>query len=280
MARAIWNGTISFGLVAIPVKLVTAVRADEDVHFHYLHAKDEGRIRNVRTCEVCGKEVSWNEIARGFEYEKGSFVVLKDDELDALRDEVQRAVEIQTFVDRESIDPLLLDTPYYLEPEPRGKHAYALLRDVLQKTGKVGIAQVALRTRAHLAALRPEGRGLVVELLRYPHEVVAMNEEVLPAAKEKATTAELRAAETLVSAMSKPFEPGDYKDEYEARLRAALKERASKKGAKRAKAKPQEESAKKSNVVDLVEILKRSLEKRPEEHKKPRAKRAGGSRRS
>jgi len=275
MARAIWNGTISFGLVAIPVKLVTAVRADEDVHFHYLHAKDQGRIRNVRTCEACGKEVAWNEIARGFEYEKGEFVVLKDDELDALREEVQRAVEIQAFVDREAIDPMLFDTPYYLEPEPRGRHAYALLRDVLQKTGKVGIAQVALRTRAHLAALRPQGRGLVVELLRYPHEVVAMSEEELPAAKEKATAAELRAAESLVAAMSKAFEPGDYRDEYEERLKAALRERAGKKVAKRAKAKPVE---KRSNVVDLVEVLKRSLAKRPEERPKHRPKRAAGTR--
>jgi DNA end-binding protein Ku len=224
---------------------------------------------------VCGKEVPWSEIARGFEYAKGEFVVLKDDELDALREEVQRAVEIQAFVDRDAIDPMLFDTPYYLEPEPRGRHAYALLRDVLQKTGKVGIAQVALRTRAHLAALRPQGRGLVVELLRYPHEVVAMNEEGLPAAKEKATAAELRAAETLVGSMSKPFEPGDYGDEYEARLKAALRERAGKKVTKHPKAKPEE---KRSNVVDLVEVLKRSLEKHPGERPKHRAKRAGGTR--
>src|ERR1700734_1709322 len=116
MARAIWSGAISFGLVTIPVKLVPAIRADEEVHFHYLHAKDNGRIKNIRKCEVDGEEVPWSEIVRGFEYEKGSYVVLDDADLDAIRNEVTQSVEIQAFVDRGEIDPMLFDTPYYLEP--------------------------------------------------------------------------------------------------------------------------------------------------------------------
>ncbi len=275
MARAIWTGSISFGLVTIPVKLLPAVRADEDVHFHYLHAKDEGRIKNVRKCEVDGKEIPWNQIVRGFEYAKGSYVVLKEGELEALRDEVTQAVEIQAFVDRAEIDPMLFDTPYYLEPDKNGRHAYALLRDVLARTEKVGIAQVVLRTRAHLAALRPDGRGLVVELLRYPHEIIAASSVDLPPPKEKASAAELKAAEMLVGAMTKAFDPSEYRDDYEAKLRALLSERAKgKKPVHTPKAKPE----KATNVIDLAEVLKRSLEKE-KAAAKPKARRAAGGRR-
>jgi DNA end-binding protein Ku len=277
MPRAIWTGAISFGLVTIPVKLVPAVRADEDVHFHYLHAKDEGRIKNVRRCEVDGKDVPWNEVVRGFEYEKGKFVTVTDADLDSIREEVAKAVEIEAFVDRSEIDPMLFDTPYHLEPEKTGRHAYALLRDVLERTGKVGIAHVALRTRSHLAALRPEGRGLVVELLRYPHEVAGTKDLDLPPPKEKASSAELKAAEMLVDAMTKPFKPEDYKDDYEAKLRALLSARAKGKAPTRTKAPP----AKASNVIDLVDVLKKSLAKGVGVKKaggRARAKRAGGKR--
>jgi DNA end-binding protein Ku len=258
MARAIWVGSISFGLVTIPVKLVPAVRADEDVHFHYLHAKDEGRIKNVRTCEVDGKEVAWKDIVRGYEYQKGSYVVLTDDELAALRPEATQSIEIQAFVDRGEIDPMLFDVPYHLEPDKRGRHAYALLRDALEKSGKVGIAQVVLRTRAHLAALRPADRGLVVELLRYPHELVSDGDLDLPPRKEKASAAETKAAEMLIAAMVKPFDPADYKDDYEAKLRAALKEHAA--GKRPKLPKPKEPVA--TNVVDLAAVLERSLGQR------------------
>jgi DNA end-binding protein Ku len=258
MARAIWVGQVSFGLVSIPVKLLPAVRADEDVHFHYLHAEDQGRIKNVRQCEIDGKEVAWKDIARGYEYQKGSYVVLSDEELAALRPEATQSIEIQAFVDRDEIDPMLFDVPYHLEPDKRGRHAYALLRDALEKTGKVGIAQVVLRTRAHLAALRPTGRGLVVELLRYPHELVSAADLDLPPAKEKASAAEMKAAEMLIAAMVKPFDAADYKDDYEAKLRAALKARALGKEPKHPKAKPPEAT----NVIDLAAMLERSLGER------------------
>src|ERR1700722_11501425 len=114
MPRPIWNGSISFGLVTIPVRLLPAVRTDEDVHFHYLHAKDHGRLKSVRRCEVCGKEIPWSETVRGFEYAKGSYVVVGDDELKGMRPEAAQSVEITAFVDRTEIDPMLIDTPYYL----------------------------------------------------------------------------------------------------------------------------------------------------------------------
>ena len=258
MARPIWNGSISFGLVTIPVKLLPAVRADEDIHFHYLHAKDRGRLKNVRICEVCGKEIPWSETVRGFEHEKGSYVVIDDDELDALRPEATQSVEIQAFVARDEIDPMLFDTPYYLEPERSGRHAYALLRDSLARKGKVGIAQVILRTRAHLAALSPRGEALVVELLRYPHEVLPAKDLDLPAAKEKANAGETKAAELLIDAMAKAFRPDEYRDDYEERLRATLEARARGEAPERARAK----APKPTNVIDLADLLKRSLAKK------------------
>jgi DNA end-binding protein Ku len=259
MARAIWTGSISFGLVTIPVRLLPAVRADEEVHFHYLHAKDQGRLRNVRVCEVDGKEVPWNETVRGFEYEKGRYVVLDDEELRSLRPEATQAVEIQAFVARDEIDVMLFDAPYYLEPEKRGRRAYALLRAALAKSGKIGIAQVVLRTRAHLAALSPREDGLVLELLRYPHEVLPTSSLDLPAAQEKLNAGEMKAATMLIDAMTTSFDPRDYKDDYEAKLRAALKARA--KGALIKTPRPKSAAA--SNVVDLAEVLKRSLASAP-----------------
>jgi len=255
MSHAIWTGSISFGLVTIPVKLFPAVRADEDVHFHFLHAKDHGRLKNVRRCEVCGKEIPWSETVRGYEYEKGKYVVVDDDELKTMRPEATQSVEIQAFVGRDEIDPMLFDTPYYLEPNKRGRRAYALLRDALAKTGKVGIAQVILRTRAHLAALSPHGSALIVELLHYPHEIVPAKEIDLPPAREKAGTAEMKSAEMLIAAMVQPFDASAYKDDYEEKLHAVLDARARGKVTKQTEPK----APKATNVVDLADVLRRSL---------------------
>jgi DNA end-binding protein Ku len=271
MSHAIWTGSISFGLVTIPVKLFPAVRADEDVHFHYLHAEDGGRLKNVRKCELDGKEVPWKETARGFEYEKGKYVVIDDEELKAMRPEATQTVEIQAFVAREEIDSMLFDTPYYLEPEKRGRRAYALLRDALVKSGKVGIAQVTLRTRAHLAALSVSDRALIVELLHYPHEIVPASEVDLPPVADKVTAAEMKAAQMLIDAMVKPFDPTEYKDDYEDRLRALVAERASGAPARKpSKARP----AKATGVVDLAEVLRQSLARHPPAAAKPRASHA------
>jgi DNA end-binding protein Ku len=261
MSHAIWTGSISFGLVTIPVKLLPAVRADEEVHFHFLHAKDRGRIKNVRKCEVCGKDIPWKETVRGFEHEKGSFVVVDDDELKRLRPEATQAVEIQAFVAREEIDPMLFDMPYYLEPQAKGQRAYALLRDALANADKVGIAQVILRTRAHLAVLSPHGAALVLELLHYPHEIVPAGEMHLPPAKSKAAPAEMKAAAMLIEAMVKPFDLGEYKDDYEERLRTMLEARARGEAPKRTKANEASEIGA-TNVVDLAEVLQRSLAQR------------------
>jgi DNA end-binding protein Ku len=276
MPHAIWTGSINFGLVTIPVKLLPAVRADENVHFHYLHAKDKGRITNVRRCESCGKDVPWKDVVRGFEYKKSEYAVVTDGELKALRPEATQSVAIQAFVDRSEIDPMLFDTPYYLEPEKSGRHAYALLRDSLAKSGRVGIAQVVLRTRAHLAALSPRGNGLVIELLHYAHELIPPKEIDLPPGNEKANPGELKAAEMLINAMVKPFDASEYADDYEDKLRATLEKRA-KEGGGRTRL-PKARAPKATNVVDLVEVLRRSLAEKPTELARGTLRKAGSAR--
>jgi DNA end-binding protein Ku len=276
MPRAIWTGSVSFGLVSIPVRLLPAVRADEDVHFHYLHAKDGGRLHNVRRCEICGKDVPWDQTQRGFEWEKGRFVTLEDEERKALLPEASQTVEIQSFVARDEIDPKLFDTPYYLEPDKRGAHAYALLRDALEAADKVGIAQVVLRTRAHLAAVVPDGRGLVLELLHYAHEILPATRPTAQKARDaKARGAELKTARMLIDAMVRPFDPEEYRDDYEARLRQLLQAKARGK----APPTPSHQAPRATNVVDLADVLQRSLERQRTVKKASRG-RATSSRRA
>ena len=255
MPHAIWTGSISFGLVTIPVKLMTAVREDEGVHFHLLHAKDEGRIHNTRTCEHCHKDVPWNDVVRGYEYEKGKYVVVTDDELKEYRPESTQAIDIVEFVDATEIDAMLFDKPYYVEPEKKGKHAYALLREALKKSGKVGIAKVVLRTREYLAAVKPSGNALVLEMMHFAHEIVSPSEIDLPPAKEKTPEGEMKAAMMLIDAMAKKFDPAEFHDEYQEKLKAMLEDRA--KGAPAPKA-PKKQAAR-SNVIDLMDVLQKSL---------------------
>ena len=154
MAHAIWTGAINFGLVTIPVKLQTAIRTN-DLRFNFLHKTDEGRINNVRRCSIDNEEVSYNDLVRGYEYEKGRYVILSDEDFESVNPEATQSVDIVQFVEMSEINPMYFDKPYYLEPEKRGRHAYALLREALKDSGKVGIAKVVIRSREHLAALKP-----------------------------------------------------------------------------------------------------------------------------
>src|SRR6202011_1829843 len=199
MAHAIWSGSINFGLVSIPVKLFTAVRSGKnDIAFNFLHKKDKGRIKNERVCSVDGKNVPWDEIVRGYEYEKGQYVILTDEDIKKASVEATQSVDIVQFVDAKEINPMLYDTPYYLEPDKKGRHAYALLREALKKSGKVGVAQVVIRTREHLAALRPLGEALVLEIMHYADEIVSPESFDLPAKREKTPPTEVKAAMMLL----------------------------------------------------------------------------------
>ncbi|MGB8267503.1 MAG: Ku protein [Candidatus Velthaea sp.] len=256
MAHAIWSGSISFGLVTIPVKLFTAVRAN-DLRFNFLHKKDDGRIYNERHCTVCGEKVEYADLVRGYEYEKGRYVTVTDEDLKRVNVEATQSVEIVEFVDLDQINPMYFDTPYYLEPEKKGRHAYALLRESLRSANKVGIAKVVIRSREHLAALKPNGEALVLELMHYADELVAQSDFDFPSLKEDVAPAEMKIAKLLIDTMSaEKFEPERFQDTYREEVLAMIDARAAGKSIPEAPAKKRGES----NVVNLMDVLQRSLE--------------------
>jgi DNA end-binding protein Ku len=256
MAHAIWSGSISFGLVTIPVKLFTAVRSN-DLRFNFLHKTDEGRIFNERHCTVCGEKVEYADLVRGYEYEKGRYVVLSDDDLKSVNPEATQSVEIVEFVDLDQIDPMYFDTPYYLEPEKKGRHAYALLRESLREANKVGIARVVIRSREHLAALKPNGDALILELMHYADELVDAATFDFPELKESVAPAELKVAKMLIDSMSvDEFAPEKFRDQYREDVMAMIDARA----AGTTVDAPAATRPAATNVVNLMDVLQRSLE--------------------
>src|SRR6202453_3002008 len=225
MAHAIWSGAINFGLVTIPVKLFTAVRTDE-LSFNMLHAKDEGRIKYERTCSVDGKPVPWDEIVKGYEYEKGQYVILTDEDFKKVNPEATQSVDIVEFVELDKISPMFFDKPYYLEPSKQGKHAYALLREALNESNKVAIARVVVRTKEYIAAVKPIGDALVLELMHWASEIVEESTLELPE-KEKLPEAEMKMARMLIDTMSvTALAPEKFKNKYHDELLTMIEARA------------------------------------------------------
>jgi DNA end-binding protein Ku len=256
MAHAIWSGAINFGLVTIPVKLFTAVRTN-DLRFNFLHKKDDGRIFNERHCTVCGEKVEYADLVRGYEFEKGQYVTLGDDDFKSVLPEATQSVEIVEFVDLDQINPMYFDTPYYLEPEKKGRHAYALLRESLREANKVGIAKVVIRSREHLAALKPNGEALVLELMHFADELVAQSDFDFPELKEKVAPAELKVAKLLIDTMSvEEFEPEKFHDDYKEAVMSMIDARV----AGEQVAAPETKRPAATNVVNLMDVLQRSLE--------------------
>jgi len=254
VAHAIWTGSINFGLVTIPVKLQTAIRTN-DLRFNFLHKTDEGRINNVRRCSLDGEEVAYSEIVRGYEYEKGQYVILTDEDFDRVNPEATQSVDIVQFVELSEINPMFYDKPYYLEPDKRGRHAYALLREALKAENKVGIAKVVIRSREHLAALKPNGDALVLELMHFADEIVDQASLELPAG-EKPLENEMKVAKMLIETMSEPFDAEKFKDTYREEVLAMIDARVAGKEIPKAKSKPQVHD----NVVNLMDVLQRSLD--------------------
>ncbi|MBV9647667.1 MAG: Ku protein [Candidatus Eremiobacteraeota bacterium] len=263
MAHAIWSGSINFGLVTIPVKLQTAVRTN-DLRFNFLHKADEGRIQNVRRCSLDGEDVSYDDIVRGYEYEKGHYVILSDDDFQRVNVEATQSVDIVQFVELDEINPMYYDKPYYLEPEKKGRHAYALLREALKAMNKVGIAKVVIRSREHLAAVKPNGEALVLELMHFADEIVDADHYDLPET-EKPHENEMKVAKLLIDTMTAKFEPDEFHDTYREQLLAMIEARAAGKSLPTGKPK----ARKASNVVNLMDVLQKSLEQ-------TRAKHGGG----
>lgn len=252
--RAIWKGTISFGLVTIPVSLYPAVRR-EDLQFRLLRGSDLSPVNYKRVAEKDGKEVPWNKIVKGYEYEKGKFVVLKEEDFKRVDVEATQTVEIMNFVALEDVDPLLFYKPYHLEVGKGGGKAYILLRDALNKTGKIAIAHVVIKTRQHLAAIKPQDKNLMLELMHFPDELRDRSELKAPEGKAPAK-AEINMAEKLIESMTTPWKPEQYKDEYREALEDMIEKKVSHGDSKPVKAAKKKQPA---NVIDLVSVLQESL---------------------
>src|SRR5215471_9710810 len=258
MARAIWKGTISFGLVSIPIALYPATRR-EDLKFRLLRASDLSPVNYKRVAEKDGREVPWDEIVKGFEYEKGKFVVLDEKDFQRVDLEATQTVDIQDFVEVEEIDPMYFYKPYYLEPQKGGDKAYALLRETLEKTNKVGIAKVIIKTRQYLAGVKPLKHGLVLELMHFADELLDVEKLNVPKRSAEPGKRELDMAKALVESMSSEWDAKKYKDDYRDALLEVIEEKVEA-GGKEIEEKPKK-APKLTKVIDLVSVLKKSLEK-------------------
>jgi DNA end-binding protein Ku len=269
--RAIWKGSISFGLVNIPIAVYPATRREE-LKFRLLRANDLSPVNYKRVAAKDGKEVPWDEIVKGYEYEKGKFVVLNDKDFQRVDLEATQTVDIQDFVKVEEIDPMYFYKPYYLEPQKGGDKAYVLLREALAETNKVGIAQVVIKTRQYLAGVKALKHALVLELMHFPEELADPEKLHVPT-KLEVGKREREMAKALVENMTSKWEPGKYHDDYREALMEVIEEKVESGGKEiEEKPKPKKESTK---VIDLVAVLQESLVKsQGAKKKKAPAKRA------
>jgi DNA end-binding protein Ku len=256
MARAIWKGSISFGLVNIPIALYPATRREE-LKFRLLRKSDLSPVNYKRVAEKDGKEVHWDQIVKGYEYEKGKYVVLKEEDFQRVDLEATQTVDIQDFVDQEEIDPMFFYKPYYLEPQKGGDKAYALLRDALKDSDKVGIAKVVIKTRQYLAGVKPENSALVLELMHFADELADAEKLHVPK-KTEVGRREINMAKSLIDSMSSKWNPEKYKDDYREALMEVIEEKVEA-GGKEIEEKPKK-APKPTKVIDLVSVLQKSLE--------------------
>lgn len=279
MARPIWTGTLSFGLLNVPVSLMSGER-NVDLHFRMLDSRDRKPIRFERVNADTGEEVPWKDIVKAYEYDKGSYVVLEEDDIRSAAPESHEAVEVETFVDAGTIDPRYYEKPYLLVPAKKAEKGYVLLRETLRSTGKVGIARVVVRTREYLCAVMPHGDALVLMILRYPQELVDPEDYKLPSgslSEYRINSKETAMAEQLIESMSGEWKPDEYHDEFRERLHTLLKKRIKAKGGTtkvEEEPVPREDDA--TNVVDFMSLLQKSLDakKRTPAARKTPAKKA------
>ncbi|MBA4180517.1 MAG: Ku protein [Anaerolinea sp.] len=253
MARSMWTGSISFGLVNIPVKMFTAARG-KDIGFNQLHATDGSRIQMRRFCAEEGKEVTASEIVKGYEVGPDRYVVVTADELDALAPAVTKGIEIQEFIDLTEIDPVYFESSYYLAPDKGGAKPYALLRLAMEEAGKVALGRMVLRSKQYVVAIRPAGEALVMETLYFPDEVVSPSELDIPDATQAFDKREMAMAQQLIGALSEPFDPSKYRDEYREQLLDLIERKAA---GETVTAAPAQKVA--PRVVDLMAALEASI---------------------
>ncbi len=262
MARPIWNGIISFGLLNVPVSLQSAERR-VDLHFRMIDSRTNKPIRYERVNSETGEEVPWNKIVQAFEYEKGNYVVLSKEDIAAAAPEGKETIEIESFVDRDALSPLYYEKPYYLLPGKKAEKGYVLLRKVLADTQRVGIGHVIIRTRRYLCAVLALDDMLVLNLLRFEQEVVPKDTFELPEENLKAlriSSAEIDMATQLIENMTVPWNPANYVDDHRQRLSALVERQlANKKGLIHEDPDVEEPAEAATNVVDFMALLKKSL---------------------
>jgi DNA end-binding protein Ku len=267
MARPIWSGTLSFGLLNIPVQLMSGEKRT-DISFRMLDARNKAPIRYERVNAETGEEVPWKEIVKAFEYDKGSYVVLEQEDIRSAAPESHDAVEVEAFVDADAIGPQYFEKPYVLVPAKRAEKGYVLLRETLKKTGKIGIARVVIRTREHLCAVLPQGDALLLVMMRYPQELVDVDDYNIPsgaAGDYRVAAKELQMAEALIESMAGDWSPGDYRDEFRARLHKVIEKRVKAKGGTVPKPDDDGETLHENaatNVVDFMSLLQQSIDSR------------------
>ncbi len=263
--RAIWKGSVNFGMVYIPVSVYPATR-EEKISFKQLRATDLSPIRYKKVAEVDQKEVTADEIVKGYEYEKGRWVTLKDEDFEKVKIESTRSVEITDFVEQAQINPKFFYKPYFLEAQKGGEKAYSLLHRALLDSGKIGVAKVAIQSREYLAAVKPDGLFLILELMHFAHEVLEP-ESLKSAAEKDVSPKELEMAKALINAMTTEWEPTKYKDQYQTAVMAMIEEKAQKRTLTGMPSAPRPPS----NIVDLVSVLQESLTKAEAQRKPSKA---------
>lgn len=260
-SRTLWKGAITFGLVHIPVGLHTA-SIEQGIDFDWLDKRSMDPVGYKRINKRTGREIDKDNIVKGFEYEDGKYVVISPEEIEAVYPRTTQTIEIQRFIDAQELPFLYLERPYYVAPINKGQKVYALLREVLLKTGKVGLAKVVIATKQHLAVLVPSGRAMVLNLLRWGDEVKTLEGLDLPAAGMKGanvSAAEMKMAEQLVDSMSGKWKPEDFKDEFKSAVMKIVQKKV-KAGDTETVIEPEEDAPEdSSNVIDLTELLQRSL---------------------
>lgn len=272
MARSIWKGSIAFGLVNIPVSL-TSAESRPDIQLHMVDSQNHARIRYERVNADTGEEVPWDRMVKGYEHEDGQFVLLTEEDLDAVQPKLTKTIEIGEFVKLEDIDPILFDKPYYLEPEKRGRKAYALLREALRSTGKAGISKVVIRTREYLSAMFVRDDVMILMMLRFPQEIRSSSKLELPSSESKEwqpVKKEMDLAVRLIDDMTETWKPDNYHDEYREALMDFIEKKVSGGDSVDDVKQGDEDEEDDGKVLDLAAYLEKSFKKPPanEEPKK------------
>ncbi|HVJ66621.1 MAG TPA: Ku protein [Caulifigura sp.] len=265
MARPIWKGHVSFGLVNVPITLFGAEERT-DISFHLLDSRDSARVHYERVNEATGEEVPWDKIVKGYEFKDGDYVIMSDEELDRAQPELTKNIEIEKFVEVTEIEPTYFEKPYYLVPGKGGEKGYVLLREAMKKTGRVGVCRVVIRARGHLAILMPQGNALVLELLRFQQELRDPKDLDLPTGnkgKHHITPRELELATSLVKGMAGEWDPADYEDEYRAALMNLIHKRIKAGQTEMSPEAEEEEVEEEAPTVNFIEVLRKSVKDQP-----------------